>query len=326
MKRILFLPLLLMLLAGCLPGKNRHSFDGVSSVYPAATEQIALAAARHLSRAYPPGRTSVALDAQSPFGQALEENLRRQGFTISPDGLQLGYTLDVLQEEDSPVCYLSLRLPDGVLAQSYVVSGGLVVPEGVFTKTGLASYSPAYDASDVETVPLADVADSAFPPAAGPVAPVAPLVSSSAPPAAPAPATSPPASSPASPPASPVIAAALAEAAADVAKEKPTVATPPLIPSEPAVLPAAPLAPVAHESAWTIKPGLLRPQLSQWAAKAGYQLVWKAEHDFDMESSAIFRDDFEGAIKRLFTRMHLQGNPLKVTVYQENHVMEVVEE
>ncbi|MDR2076393.1 MAG: TcpQ domain-containing protein [Desulfovibrio sp.] len=316
MKRIpFFLPLLLLLLAGCLAGKNRHAFDGVSSVYPEVTERIALDAALHLSRAYPPGQTSVALDAQSPFGQALEENLRRQGFTISPTGLQIGYTLDVLQDEASPVCYLSLYLPDGVLAQGYAVSGGLVVPEGVFSKTGLASYSPADDASDVETIPLAD---EPVLPAAGPAAKVEPVA---APPVASLSANEPLASSPARSPASSVIAAALA----DVAREMPPAAlSPPIpvLPAAPALLPEA--APV--ESAWTIKPGLLRPQLAQWAASAGYQLVWKADHDFDMESSTIFRDDFEGAIKRLFTRMHLQGNPLRVTVYQANHVLEVVEE
>ena len=281
-------------------------------MYPGVTAQIALDAARHLSRAYPPGQTVVFVDGQSPFGQALEQNLRRQGFTISPTGLQIGYTLDVLQGEASPVCYLSLRLPDGIVTQSYAVSGGLAVPEGVFAKTGLASYSPAYEASDVETVPLAD---SVLLPAAGPAALAEGAVSPPASPDASLPAHSPPAS----PPSSPVIAAALA----DVAREKPPAAPPAPLPAP--VISAAP-ASVPHESAWTIKPGLLRPQLSQWAASAGYQLVWKAEHDFDMESSAIFRDDFEGAIQRLFTRMHLQGNPLKVTVYQVNHVIEVVED
>jgi hypothetical protein len=45
-----------------------------------------------------------------------------------------------------------------------------------------------------------------------------------------------------------------------------------------------------------------------------------------MQSTAVFRDSFVGAMKRLVNRMHLNGNALRVTIYQENRVVEVTED
>lgn len=77
---------------------------------------------------------------------------------------------------------------------------------------------------------------------------------------------------------------------------------------------------------WHIKPGSLKKQLSKWARVANYQLVWKAEHDFQMQAEATFKDNFYGAVKRLFTRMNRSGNSLRVTLYQQNSVLEVRED
>ncbi|WP_243545445.1 TcpQ domain-containing protein [Pseudodesulfovibrio tunisiensis] len=77
---------------------------------------------------------------------------------------------------------------------------------------------------------------------------------------------------------------------------------------------------------WRIKPGSLRYQLAAWCGRAGYQLVWKAEHDFTMQVNAIFRDSFTGASQRLFSRMHQTGVGLRATIYQNNRVLEVVED
>lgn len=76
---------------------------------------------------------------------------------------------------------------------------------------------------------------------------------------------------------------------------------------------------------WRIAPGSLRDQVEAWAARAEYQLVWKAEHDFTMQSHIVFRDAFAGAVRRLFTRMHQNGNALRVRLYRANKVVEVGE-
>lgn len=77
---------------------------------------------------------------------------------------------------------------------------------------------------------------------------------------------------------------------------------------------------------WRIEPGPLQPQLTKWCSREKYQLVWKAENDYVMESAAIFRDDFVGAAQRLFTRMHQAGHGLRVRIYPENRVLEVMED
>lgn len=77
---------------------------------------------------------------------------------------------------------------------------------------------------------------------------------------------------------------------------------------------------------WTLTAGSFKTQLEEWAHKADYQLIWKAEHDYTMQAKAAFKDSFIGAVKRVFTRMHLNGNSLRATIYEDNRVIEVVED
>lgn len=76
---------------------------------------------------------------------------------------------------------------------------------------------------------------------------------------------------------------------------------------------------------WNIAPGTLRAQLAAWASRAGYQVVWKADHDYDMEAHANFRGDFLSAVQQLFSGLQRVGYPLRVTMYKSNTVMEVQE-
>ncbi len=106
----------------------------------------------------------------------------------------------------------------------------------------------------------------------------------------------------------------------------------PLVPSTPArfrvgeTIPPTASGPAIKVEEWSIVPGLLRGQLESWSVKAGYQVVWKARHDFEMQTQAVFRDDFVGAVKRLFFGLHKHGNLLKATIYQSNRVLEITEE
>lgn len=77
---------------------------------------------------------------------------------------------------------------------------------------------------------------------------------------------------------------------------------------------------------WMLTAGSFKTQLEEWAHKADYQLVWKAEHDYSMQAKAVFKDSFIGAVKRVFTRMHLSGNSLRASIYEDNRVIEVVED
>lgn len=77
---------------------------------------------------------------------------------------------------------------------------------------------------------------------------------------------------------------------------------------------------------WMLTAGSFKTQLEEWAHKADYQLIWKAEHDYTMQAKAVFKDSFIGAVKRVFTRMHLNGNSLRASIYEDNRVIEVVED
>lgn len=79
------------------------------------------------------------------------------------------------------------------------------------------------------------------------------------------------------------------------------------------------------EKTWMLMPGSLQNQLDSWAERAGYQLVWKSSSDLDMEAHASFKGTFVGVIQQLFTGLHKSGHPLRVTLYQNNNVIEVSE-
>lgn len=87
-----------------------------------------------------------------------------------------------------------------------------------------------------------------------------------------------------------------------------------------------PSPPTPPEPSWNVSPGSLHSQLGHWAMRAHYQLIWKAQHDFDLEARADFEGDFETAIKQLFAGLHRSGHALRVTLYRGNNVLEVAED
>lgn len=86
--------------------------------------------------------------------------------------------------------------------------------------------------------------------------------------------------------------------------------------------PPVPLADVSR----SISPGSLSSQLTGWCAVAGYQLVWKVNHDLNMTSHAVFQGTFSQALADVFTGLAKAGHPLRVTIHEGNRVVEVVEE
>jgi len=158
----------------------------------------------------------------------------------------------------------------------------------------------------------------------------APSAAQSAPAAAAQPAPAPtarpalaPAAQPAPAPATqPAPAPAAQPAPASAAQPAPAPAAQPELPQ--AAQPSVP--PVLPTPKWDVAPGSLRSQLEHWAMRAHYQLIWKAQHDFDLEARAGFEGDFETAIKTLFAGLHRSGHALRVTLYRGNNVLEVSED
>ena len=129
---------------------------------------------------------------------------------------------------------------------------------------------------------------------------------------------------------SPVVATALADAAA-TSTSAPATTNTPAPPATPKVeatsIPASPAVTIVAEPVslpeWHLSQGSLRTQLDVWASRASWQLIWNADTDLDMQSSASFRGNFVAAVTQLFEGLHAAGFPLRATFYPSNNVLEV---
>ncbi|WP_308620462.1 TcpQ domain-containing protein [uncultured Desulfovibrio sp.] len=103
--------------------------------------------------------------------------------------------------------------------------------------------------------------------------------------------------------------------AEEVSAEPPAVIETVSVSAEPVSLPS-----------WQVERGrMLREQMENWAAQTGYTLIWSAQNDYEMQSSATFSGVFIEAVKNLFAALASNGLALRVTIYQGNNVMEVSE-
>lgn len=334
------------------------TYDGVSREHPGDAHSLAEQTARELSRRYPPGHTSLALvSAPGSFSETLEAALRRQGFAVAGPqqsaDVRVAYTLDAIQGE--PTCYLQVKTSDGGrfgYVRELTNEPGLPVTEP-------PSVAPLPVEPVLESRPLPDMPVAATTPQTSKTMPpntvhttgtasriakrngvpvadfcrwnnVKPRETLYAghrvwlheppvaiPVAAPVPPT--PAAAPISPALTPVAAAAPfpPEPSDETAAPSPVAATAEPLPQEDIHQGEIPA------SDWNIEPGGLRAQLNAWASRAGYQLVWKAGHDYDMESHAAFQGEFPEAVKKLFSGLQRAGYALRVTLYKGNNVMEV---
>ena len=129
-------------------------------------------------------------------------------------------------------------------------------------------------------------------------------------------------------PESPAVASALNDAAAqagpavtasETTNGAPKIEATPVPATSPAItIVAEPMLPE-----WQLTPGSLHVQLEEWGKRGGYQLVWNADTDLDMQSRASFRGNFIGAVTQLFEGLHAAGFPLRATLYPANNVLEV---
>ncbi|WP_165177622.1 TcpQ domain-containing protein [Desulfovibrio sp. ZJ369] len=107
--------------------------------------------------------------------------------------------------------------------------------------------------------------------------------------------------------------------------EAPVAAPVPAASSSEAPMPAAATA-IEAVPVWEIHKGeMLRGLMEGWAAIAGYSLIWNAQNDYEMRSSARFSGIFVDAVKNFFAALQANGLALRVTIYQGNKVMEVSE-
>ena len=185
----------------------------------------------------------------------------------------------------------------------------------VATSAGLAPVGPAVSASEA---PL----QSAL---ATPVPPFSPATPQADPTPAPSALPVEPEPAPVPPTVAPVVKApvtpAMAEPAAPQQKPKMAPIAAPIRPADSPIIDDTP----QQIQAWTLNPGPLSPQLSAWAAGAGYQLLWNLSRDFSLSSFASYQGDFKSALKRVLLDLTAQGFPIRIRVSNLNKVV-IVEE
>lgn len=80
----------------------------------------------------------------------------------------------------------------------------------------------------------------------------------------------------------------------------------------------------AQRNGFSVKEGQnLQPVLADWAAAAGWSLVWNSEFDYRIEASASFSGEFVDAATALITAMSGARPAITVDFYKGNHVMVV---
>lgn len=113
--------------------------------------------------------------------------------------------------------------------------------------------------------------------------------------------------------------------ATSIPDTSPTVGDVSSAPSREALTPVAATA-IEAVPVWEIHKGeMLHNLMEGWAAIAGYSLIWNAQNDYEMRSSANFSGVFVDAVKNFFAALQANGLALRVTIYQGNKVMEVSE-
>lgn len=179
MKKYILLLLCLAIASGsgCLHQRSASgSFDGLSSDYGNDARILAEQAAEELSRRHAPAHTAIALHrAPGTFGETLEQRLREDGFALNPSGLEVSYSLDVMDGNGTPALgYAQIRCSDGELfSMTREVVKGLDAP--VEDKQPVSSRPlPGYPSADTQALPSKEPAVKTPDPA--PVAAQAPQV------------------------------------------------------------------------------------------------------------------------------------------------------
>lgn len=90
------------------------------------------------------------------------------------------------------------------------------------------------------------------------------------------------------------------------------------------ILPAKPMPPQAK--VWILRPGSLMNQLDEWAKGESWKLIWQANYDLDLNADATFSGDFIKVVEQIFNSLPRKNNGLRVSIYKQNKVVEVIGE
>lgn len=95
-------------------------------------------------------------------------------------------------------------------------------------------------------------------------------------------------------------------------------------PLKPAITPVKPMLP--QIKVWVLRPGSLMNQLDEWAKGENWKLIWQANYDLDLNADASFSGDFIKVLEQIFNSLPKKNNGLRVSIYKQNKVVEVIGE
>ncbi len=90
------------------------------------------------------------------------------------------------------------------------------------------------------------------------------------------------------------------------------------------ILPVKPIPPQAK--VWVLRQGSLMNQLDEWAKGESWKLIWQANYDLDLNADASFLGDFINVVEQIFSSLPRKNNGLRVSMYKQNKVVEVIGE
>lgn len=92
------------------------------------------------------------------------------------------------------------------------------------------------------------------------------------------------------------------------------------------LLNTVPIAEALSPKVWILKQGSLMNQLDEWAKGENWKIIWQANYDLDLNADASFAGDFVGVVEQIFNSLPKKDNGLRVNIYKQNRVVEVIGE
>lgn len=76
---------------------------------------------------------------------------------------------------------------------------------------------------------------------------------------------------------------------------------------------------------WDLRAGVpVHEQLATWATQAGWQFSWQPRVSWRVAAPSRFEGSFEEAIQQVIQGLFFEGKPVRLVLWEGNHVAEVV--
>lgn len=82
---------------------------------------------------------------------------------------------------------------------------------------------------------------------------------------------------------------------------------------------------ITLKQSWQLREGLpIHSQLQSWAEQSGWKLIWQPEFSWLAAADSTFHGDFSEAAEQVIEALFNEGQPVRIVMWQQNRVAEVV--